>query len=420
MLNSKPFVAIIGAGPAGLMAAEMIANAGYSVSVFDAMPSVGRKFLLAGVGGMNITHSEPHAQLLTRYFDAGEYLKAYLDPFSSDELRSWIHQLGVETFTGTSGRVFPKEMKAAPLLRKWVHRLKESGVQFFTRHQWKGWNNLSELQFTRYSTDNKLETLNLKFDASVLALGGASWPQLGSTGNWVNYLREKTIDISPLKPSNCGFNVNWSEEFKREFSGQPLNTIGLHCEAVNGIDHYLRGEVMLTNFGIEGTSIYAVSSYLRDKIAVDGQAVLHMDLLPDYSEEKIIQLLSKDRKKNSISNFMRKQLNLSLVKLALLRELTDKSIYDDIEKVATAIKKLPVSCISSRPIEEAISSAGGIQFEELSNNLMLKKLPGIFCAGEMLNWEAPTGGYLLTACFATGRAAGLGVVEYLQTEYLEQ
>ncbi len=416
MLNqsSIPSITIIGAGPAGLMAAEVIASAGFSVSIFDAMPSVGRKFLLAGVGGMNITHSEPHAQLLSRYFNAESDLQPYIDQFTSKDLREWIHRLGVETFVGTSGRVFPKEMKAAPLLRAWLYKLRSMDVKIFTRHEWQGWNESGELTFIRTNTDKQSDIISIKTDVCVLALGGASWPQLGSNGVWVNYLQEKNISIAPLVPSNCGFNVNWSEKFKTEFAGEPINTIQLSCLDSQSVMHSIRSEAIVAAFGIEGTGVYALSSFLRQQIIQQGKAELIIDLLPDYSLEKIKSLLSKDRQKNSMSNFLRKQLNLSPVKIALLRELTEKNVWSDINLLTKTIKNLKINSFSYRPIEEAISSAGGIDFDELDVHLMLKKLPGVFCAGEMLNWEAPTGGYLLTACFATGRAAGLGVLEYLR------
>jgi uncharacterized flavoprotein (TIGR03862 family) len=412
--SSISSVTVIGGGPAGLMAAEIIASAGYPVSVFDAMPSVGRKFLLAGVGGMNITHAEPHTKLLTRYFDAEQFLKPFLDQFGSEELRNWIHQLGIETFVGTSGRVFPKEMKAAPLLRAWLHKLRKLGVNIVTRHEWLGWNESGELEFSRTKADGCQESMKINADVCVLALGGASWPKLGSTGKWVSYLQEKNIAIQPLLPANCGFDVNWSNHFKTEFSGQPISTIQLSCLNQDGVMQFIRSEALVTNFGIEGTGIYALSSFLRSQIDGSGYGNLLIDLLPDFSLEKIVSLLSKNKQKNSMSNFLRKQLNLSPIKIALLRELTDKNLWSDIELIAQAIKNLPIKCISYRPIEEAISSAGGICFDELNDHLMLKKMPGVFCAGEMLNWEAPTGGYLLTACFATGRAAGHGVVEFLR------
>lgn len=412
--SSISFVTVIGAGPAGLMAAEIIASAGYPVSVFDAMPSVGRKFLLAGVGGMNITHSELHSQLLSRYFEAESHLKPYLDQFTSENLREWIHQFGVETFVGTSGRVFPKEMKAAPLLRAWLHKLRSMDVKIFTRHEWQGWSESGELKFIRTNSDKQVELITVKSDVCVLALGGASWPQLGSTGAWVKYIRDKNIQVNNLVPANCGFNVSWSEKFKAEFSGEPISTIQLSCFDQQGNLQSIKSEAIIANVGIEGTGVYALSSFLRQQIEKSATAELWIDLLPDYSYEKISSLLSKDRQKNSMSNFLRKQLNLSPVKMALLRELTEKNVWSDINLLTKSIKSLKIKCVSCRPIEEAISSAGGIDFDELDVHLMLKKLPGVFCAGEMLNWEAPTGGYLLTACFATGRAAGLGVLEYLR------
>lgn len=408
-----PSIAIIGAGPAGLMAAEVIASAGFSVSVYDAMPSVGRKFLLAGVGGMNITHAEPHSQLVQRYLQSSDYLKPYLDEFTASHLRDWIHELGVETFVGTSGRVFPKEMKAAPLLRKWLQRLRQQGVEFFTRHQWQGWSEKGELLFAHSKADRQVETFSKSFDACVLALGGASWPHLGSNANWVKFLRDKTISVADFVPANSGFNADWSEKIKMDFAGQPLSTVKLSCCDHQQILHSVRSEAVITEFGIEGTGVYALSSWLRQQIETKGKAELIIDLLPDYSLEKIKTLLSKDRKKDSMSNFLRKQLGLSPIKLALLRELTKKSVWSDVPALAQSIKHLSLICHSYRPIEEAISSAGGLSFSELDKDLMLKKLPGVFCAGEMLDWEAPTGGYLLTACFATGRAAGLGVLGYL-------
>jgi uncharacterized flavoprotein (TIGR03862 family) len=410
-----PQVAIIGGGPAGLMAAEVIASAGFSVALYDAMPSVGRKFLLAGVGGMNITHSEPHAKLLTRYAQVTPALKTYLDDFSANDLRQWIHGLGIDTFVGSSGRVFPADMKAAPLLRAWLHRLRDLGVQLYPRHRWCGWAEDGSLKIIEQRNNQSIEK-TVSADALVLALGGASWQRLGSDGAWVNLLREKNIPVETLLPSNCGFNVNWSEKFQQEFGGAPLQTVCLTAFHVDGSVHSVRGEAMLAKTGIEGTSVYALSAILRDKIMTQGSASLLIDLLPDLSYEKILALLNKPRGKNSVSNFLRKQLNLPPVKLALLRELTLASIWQDNQQLAQALKKLVVPLTGFRPIDEAISSAGGVDFAAVNTSLMLQPLPGVFCAGEMLNWEAPTGGYLLTACFATGRAAGLGVVDYLRTQ----
>lgn len=410
-------VAIIGGGPAGLIAAEVIASAGFRVALYDAMPSVGRKFLLAGVGGMNITHSEPHEKLLARYAQASPDLKPYLDKFSAEDLRQWIHGLGIATFVGSSGRVFPTDMKAAPLLRAWLHRLRELGVQIYPRHRWAGWNDDGALKVIEQK-NNELVEKNIAADAVVLALGGASWQRLGSDGAWVKVLREKNIHIVNLLPSNCGFDATWSEEFQQAFGGAPLQTIGLTAVNINGALHAVRGEAMIAKTGIEGTSVYALSAILRDTIITKGSAELWIDLLPDLSEEKILIQLNKPRGKNSSSNFLRKQLNLPPVKLALLRELTPASIWQDNKALAQALKKLSLTLTGFRPIDEAISTAGGITFSELNSGLMLNQLPSVFCAGEMLDWEAPTGGYLLTACFATGRAAGLGVVNYLQAQQL--
>lgn len=410
--SDKKSVAIIGGGPAGLMAAEVIAQAGFSVSIYDAMPSVGRKFLLAGVGGMNITHSDPSEKFITRYAKAAPFLKSYLDDFSASDLREWIHALGIDTFVGSSGRVFPADMKAAPLLRKWLHRLRELDVKIFTRHRWLGWSSDGSLRIDENNHAQIIEK-NSNPDAIVLALGGASWQRLGSDGAWVSLLREKNIQIHNLLPSNCGFDVQWGEKFQQDFSGAPLQTVCLQVTDVSGKPHSVRGEAMIAKTGIEGTSIYALSAHLRELIAQHGSANLYVDLLPDLSVEKIIAKLDKPRGKNSISNFLRKQLNISSVKLGLLRELTSASIFQDNNALAAFIKKLPITLTACRPIDEAISCAGGVPFDELTSTLMLKKIPGVFCAGEMLDWEAPTGGYLLTACFATGRAAGLGVIDHL-------
>lgn len=410
--SAKPRVAIIGGGPAGLMAAEVIASAGFSVSIYDAMPSVGRKFLLAGVGGMNITHSEAHEKLIQRYGHSSKHLKPYLDQFCASDLREWIHGLGIETFVGSSGRVFPCDMKAAPLLRAWLHRLRELGVQIYPRHRWVGWGDEDALKFIekREQLENKKY---VNADAVVLALGGASWQRLGSDGAWVEILREKSIEVAELVPSNCGFEFSWSGYFREHFSGAPIQTINLTATDENGRHHSVRGEAMIVETGIEGTSVYALSSVLRNNILAGKKTELLIDLLPDLSEEKIIALLNKPRGKNSISNFLRKQFKLPPVKLALIRELTSSSVWQDNTAIARALKSLSLPLTGFRPIDEAISSAGGIKFSQLDSRFMLTQLPGVFCAGEMLDWEAPTGGYLLTACFATGRAAGLGVVNFL-------
>ncbi len=415
--NSR-HVAIVGGGPAGLMAAEVIAQAGFSVSVYDAMPSVGRKFLLAGVGGMNISHSEVHDKLLRRYAQASINLRPYLDDFPASALCDWVHGLGIKTFVGSSGRIFPCDMKAAPLLRAWLHRLRVLNVKFLPRHRWLGWTvsmpdqEAIALAFQVNSGD-EISQKNAQVDALVLALGGASWPRLGSDGAWVTLLRDKKISVSTLLPSNCGFEASWSELLQQQFSGQALLTIGLSTTSLENKFVSVRGEAVVTKTGIEGTSVYALSAVLRELILTRGEASLTIDLLPDLDLAKVIFQLTKPRGKNSISNFLRKQLNLSPIKIALLRELTPSSIWQDTAALASAIKSLPLTLTGFRPIDEAISTAGGVQFSECNSHLMLKKIPGVFCAGEMLDWEAPTGGYLLTACFATGRAAGVGVIDYL-------
>lgn len=406
-------VAIIGGGPAGLMAAEVIAQAGFSVAVYDAMPSLGRKFLLAGVGGMNITHSEPQEKFVARYGQAAPLLKPYLDEFSPTRLRQWISNLGIATFVGSSGRVFPSDMKAAPLLRAWLHRLRGLGVAIYPRHRWHGWNQDGSLRIIETNHGSAIEK-QIQVSAVVLAMGGASWQRLGSDGAWVPLLRERNISIADLLPSNCGFEIKWSERLQHEFAGAPLPTISLSAVALSGEQVTVRGEAMLVKTGIEGTSVYALSALLRDLIIANGCAQLDIDLLPDIAFEKIMTQLNKPRGKNSVSNFLRKQLHLPPIKLALLRELTPAAVWQDNAALAGAIKKLTLSLTAYRPIDEAISTAGGVSFASCNEHLMLNIQPGTFCAGEMLDWEAPTGGYLLTACLATGYAAGAGAVAFLQ------
>lgn len=408
-------VAIIGGGPAGLMAAEVIAAAGHSVSVYDAMPSVGRKFLLAGVGGMNITHAEPAEDFRARYSASSLFINS-LKQFDADALRNWVHGLGIETFVGTSGRVFPADMKAAPLLRAWLHRLRELGVKIYPRHRWLGWNEQGELRFSAQENNQIIEK-NLHSDVLVLALGGASWQRLGSDGAWVPLLRERALQVNELVPSNCGFDVAWSEVLRSQQAGAPLHGVGLSCIDLQGMARSVLSEAIISDYGIEGTGIYALSKYLREQVLQNGSALLNIDLLPDLSSEKILQKLNKPREKNSLSNFLRKQLNLAPAKLALLRELTSKQTCENPALLALAIKKLSLTLTATRPIDEAISSAGGIAAKELDAAFMLKKMPGVFCAGEMLDWDAPTGGYLLTGCLASGRAAGVGVVNYVRAAH---
>ena len=399
-------VAIIGGGPAGLMAAEVLSLAGVRVDLYDAMPSVGRKFLLAGVGGMNITHSEPYPAFISRYAERREEIAALLQGFDADALRAWIHGLGIDTFVGTSGRVFPTDMKAAPLLRAWLKRLRDAGVVIHTRHRWLGWNDDGALRIGYPQGE-----LAVKPDAVILALGGGSWARLGSDGAWLPLLAERGVDISPLQPANSGFEVTaWSELLKQKFAGAPLKNIAL---SLPGQTPRL-GEFVLTEGGVEGSLVYAWSAQVRETINRDGSATLLLDLLPNKPVDKIAAALSKPRGSRSMAKHLHGQLGLDGVKAALLRELTGPEVFADPQRLAAAIKALPIVVVRPRPLDEAISSAGGVKFEALDQGLMLKQVPGVFCAGEMLDWEAPTGGYLLTACFASGRVAGLGVLGWLK------
>lgn len=403
---TPPLVAVIGAGPAGLMAAEALAAAGVTVQVFDAMPSVGRKFLLAGVGGMNITHSEPYPAFVGRYAERQDEIAALLSGFDAEALREWIHGLGIETFIGTSGRVFPRDMKAAPLLRAWLKRLRDSGVVIHTRHRWLGWNADGSLQIAYPQGE-----LNLNADAVVLALGGGSWARLGSDGAWLPLLAERAVDISPLQPSNCGFEVTgWSALLKDKFAGAPLKNIALSLAGSTP----RKGECVLTAQGVEGSLVYAWSAQIREAINREGRATVLFDLLPDRPVDKIAQALAKPRGSRSMAKHLHSQLGLDGVKAALLRELTAQATFADMPALAQAIKALPIELVRTRPLDEAISSAGGVRFEGLDKGLMIKQLPGVFCAGEMLDWEAPTGGYLLTACFASGLRAGRAAAEWVK------
>ena len=407
-------VAVVGGGPAGLIAAETLAQGGAQVDLYDAMPSVGRKFLLAGIGGMNITHAEPFEIFATRYGVREQALRPLLDSFSPDALRGWIHALGIETFVGSSGRVFPRDMKAAPLLRAWLHRLREAGVRFHMRHRWLGWTETGALRFATPAGD-----LHAEADALVMALGGASWPKLGANGDWVPLLRQRGIDIAPLLPANCGFDVagGWSAHLRSRFAGQPLKTVALHFADASGQPHARQGELMLSDTGIEGSLVYALSAALRDAIAARGPVAVNLDLLPDKSPARVLAEVSHPRGSRSLSSHLQSRAGLKGAKMALLYECLAKDTLNDPVRLAQAIKSLPLTLAAPRPIEEAISSAGGVRFEALDERLMLRNLPGVFCAGEMLDWEAPTGGYLLTACLASGRAAGQGALEYLTTRH---
>lgn len=399
-------VAIIGGGPAGLMAAEVLGQAGVNVDLYDAMPSVGRKFLLAGVGGMNITHAEDYAAFVSRYGERAGDLRPLLDAFSPDSLREWIHGLGIDTFVGSSGRVFPSDMKAAPLLRAWLKRLRESGVQLHTRQRWLGWDEHGALRIAGPQGETQVEA-----DATLLALGGGSWARLGSDGAWVPLLQNRGIAIAPLQPANCGFEVaGWSEHLREKFAGAPLKTVSL---ALPG-EAPRKGEFVLTATGIEGSLVYALSAPIRNTINRDGAATVLLDLLPDRTLTQIASALARPRGSQSMAKHLHRQLKLDGAKAALLRELTDATTFQAPQALAAAIKALPIRLVRPRPLDEAISSAGGVPFEELDEGLMLRRLPGVFCAGEMLDWEAPTGGYLLTACFASGRAAAEGMLRWLR------
>jgi len=407
-----PFsAAIIGGGPAGLMASEILSQAGMQVDLYDAMPSVGRKFLLAGKGGLNITHAEPFADFVTRYGDSQADIEPLLNDFSPQMLRDWVRELGITTFVGSSQRVFPLEMKAAPLLRAWLHRLRTAGIKIHTRHRWLGWDANQALRFNHLETEKTVTA-----DVVVLALGGGSWAKLGSDGLWLPLLAERNIVIAPLQAANCGFIVAWSDIFRERFAAEPLKSVTLSFTDVSGQLQQKNGELMLTESGVEGSLIYALSAPLRDTLNTQGSVTVYFDLTPDKDLARITKELSRARGSKSMSNHLRKTVGISGAKSGLLREHLSASEFADLPKLAAAIKALPIKLIATRPIDEAISTAGGVCFNAMDAQLMLKKLPGVFCAGEMLDWEAPTGGYLLNAAFASGRAAGLGALAWLQSK----
>lgn len=401
-------VAVIGGGPAGLMAAEVLAAGGVQVDVYDAMASVGRKFLLAGKGGMNITHSEPHDDFVRRYGARQQQVGSWLGEFDADAVRAWIHDLGIETFVGSSGRVFPLEMKAAPLLRAWLHRLREGGVRFHMRHRWLGWQG-ERLRIASPDGEQLVEA-----DATVLALGGASWARLGSDGAWMPLLAERGVEVAPLIPANCGFDTDWSEHFSSRHAGEPLLTVAAGLRGADGAIAWRKGQFVVTQTGIEGSLVYALSAPLRDAIARDGSATLWLDLAPDHDAGRAMDEVTRPRGSRSMSSHLQSRLGIKGVKAGLLRECLSRDDYADPVLLAQAIKALPVRLLRTRPIDEAISSAGGVRFDALApGGAMLQTMPGVFVAGEMVDWEAPTGGYLLTACFASGRAAGQGVLAWL-------
>ncbi len=405
-------VAVIGGGPAGLMAAEVASRAGLAVHVFDAMPSVGRKFLLAGKGGMNLTHAEPFDAFVSRYGAQAQRLRPSLEAFGPRAVREWAEGLGIQTFVGTSQRVFPVDMKAAPLLRAWLHRLRhpEGGgapVSFHMRHRWKGWEG-ETLVF-----DAPGATVAARARATVLALGGASWKRLGSDGAWWPWLRAEGIDLAPLRPSNCGFDVaeGWTPFFAERFAGQPFKSVAIRVADSQGRVFQRKGEFVATATGVEGSLVYAASGLLRDEIERHGHATLELDLLPDRSAEQVRSQVAHPRGSRSVSSHLKSRLGLEGIKMAIVNERLDRALLHEPAALAAALKAVPIRLARPRPIDEAISSAGGVRFDTLDERFMVRQRPGLFCAGEMVDWEAPTGGYLLTACLASGAMAGEGAAQ---------
>ena len=394
---------VVGGGPAGLMAAESLADAGIQVDLFDAMPSVGRKFLLAGKGGLNLTHSEALPAFTQRYGARAPQAARWLDTFSPAAMREWASGLGIATFVGSSSRVFPQDLKAAPLLRAWLRRLRERGVALHMRQRWLGWDESGALRFASAQGETTVAAR-----ATVLALGGGSWARLGSDGAWVPWLVAAGVDVAPLRPANCGFEVAWSAHLREHFAGAPIKPVVLRCE---GFER--QGEFVLSSYGVEGSLIYAASALLRDAIRRDGQATLSLDLLPAFDIERVAREVAHPRGSRSLSSHLKSRLGLAGAKMALLHELLPHETLADPAALAAAIKALPLTVTAPRPIDEAISSAGGVRLEELDERLMLRARAGVFCAGEMLDWEAPTGGYLLQASMASGRMAGQGAAAWL-------
>ena len=399
-------VAIVGGGPAGLMAAETARAAGVEVDVYESKGSVGRKFLIAGKGGLNLTHSDEQADFTGRYRDRSDQIAKWLAQFNAADVRDWAKSLGIDTFVGTSGRVFPVDMKAAPLLRSWVKRLREQGVRFHVRHLCVGIDANRTLIFHTPDGEQRI-----RFDAAIFALGGGSWPQLGSDGAWVQWLRERGVDVAELEAANCGFDVPWSEVFAKRFAGQPVKSAAIAIDA----SAKRQGEFVIAQYGVEGSLIYALSAELRDRIKNQGAVQIHLDLAPDVSLERVRQQLSQPRSGRSITEHLRRTIGIEGVKTGLLYEMLPKSEMNEPDKLAAAIKSLPLTLSRPRPLAEAISTAGGVRFESLNERLMIESLPGVFCAGEMIDWEAPTGGYLLTACFASGKLAGKNAAAWLRS-----
>jgi len=394
---------IIGGGPAGLMAAGVLLKNGLRVSLYEAKPSPGIKFLVAGKGGLNLTHSEPLEDFLSHYGPRRPQIEPLLKAFGPNEIRKWASNLGIETFIGTSGRVFPKGMKAEPLLKAWLEKLQASGLELHTRHKWVGWGKDHGLLFETPEGEKERPA-----DAVILALGGGSRPELGSDASGIPFLAEVKVKIAPLKPANCGFDVQWAPHFREKYAGQPIKSAAITFKGLRKL-----GEFIITENGLEGSLIYAIAAPMRDEIERAGQAILELDLTPNWTLAKVTEKLSRPRGSHSVSKYLKRTLNISGVKSGLLWEFVAREDFSDPERLARAVKSLPIPLIAPRPLEEAISSAGGVRFESLDDQLMLRDVPGVFCAGEMLDWEAPTGGYLLSACFASGYWAGLGVMNWL-------
>ena len=399
---------IVGGGPAGLMAAECAVRAGLSVDLHERMGSVGRKFLIAGKGGLNLTHSEPLASFATRFGTRSEVIAGWLATFTPDDLRAWAADLGIETFVGSSGRVFPQDLKAAPLLRAWVRRLRASGVRFHVHSRWQGWTAEGALRFAAADGERQVRA-----DAVVIAAGGGSWPVLGSDASWYPLLAARGIGLAPLKPSNCGFDVGWSAHLRSRHAGAPIKPVAITWEPPDARPIRRQGEFVLTETGVEGSLIYALSAGIREQIAECGQALIHLDLLPGRDAQRLRRDLARPRGSHSMSKHLHRA-GIDGAKAALLHEILPRADFDDVERLVDAIKALPLHLQRPRPMAEAISTAGGVRIEALDDRLMLHALPGVFCAGEMLDWEAPTGGYLLTASMASGRIAGVGAAQWLE------
>lgn len=402
-------VAVIGGGPAGLFAAEHLRAAGLAVNLYEAKGSPGRKFLIAGKGGLNLTHSDPRPLFDSRYRERQAEVAAWLDGFDADALRRWAQGFGVETYVGSSGRVFPVDRKAAPLLRGWVRRLKEQGVRFHVQHRWLGWNPDGSLRMA--TADGEI---GVKADATVLALGGGSWPELGSDGSWMPVLQERGVDTAPLQSANCGFDIDWTAHFRARHAGAPIKPVIGHWTDLLGHAQSLQGECVVSEYGIEGSLIYALATDLRETLNRDGAVTLELDLVPGRDEARLLADLGRSRKGRSFGEHLRRAAGLDAAKAGLLFEVLGKDAGSDLDAVARTLKRLPLQLLRTRPMAETISTAGGVRLEAMDDGLMLNAQPGVFCAGEMLDWEAPTGGYLLTACYASGQRAAEGVIRWLR------